>query len=295
MIPTYNPRADYLEKTLRSVLQQDPGADKMQIEVVDDCSRDGAPVELVRRIAGDRIAVHSGSANLGLAGCWNTCIERSHGEWVHILHQDDYVLPGFYERLAQAANCRSEVSLIATRSFYVDEDDVITDVTPRMKELELGGRALNGFLYQVPIQCAGVAIRRSFYEAHGGFLPDLKFVLDWEMWARAVGVAGGLIIPEVLACYRFYDAGETGRLARTAETLRDHQRLHDIFARRYKGFDAARAADRVCWTALERAAKFAERGDVEAAQANLKYWQMNAPLRKRLRKSVGDFVRGLFR
>jgi glycosyltransferase involved in cell wall biosynthesis len=294
MIPTYNPRADYLEKTLRSVLQQDSGAEQMQIEVVDDCSRDCAPVELVRRIAGNRIAVHSEPENLGLAGCWNTCIERSRGEWVHILHQDDYVLPGFYERLAQAAKRQSDVSLIAARSFYVDEEDVITGVTPRMKELEKGGRALSAFLYEAPIQCAGVAIRRSFYEAHGGFLPDLKFVLDWEMWARAVGIAGGLVTPEVLACYRYYEAGETGRLARTAETLRDHQRLHDIFARRYEEFDAARAADRVCWMALERAAKFAERGDVEAAQANLMYWQMNAPLRKRLRRSIGKLVRGLF-
>jgi len=38
MIPTYNPRADYLEETLHSVLQQNPGPKQMQIEVVDDCS-----------------------------------------------------------------------------------------------------------------------------------------------------------------------------------------------------------------------------------------------------------------
>ena len=55
MIPTYKARADYLEETLRSVLQQDPGPGQMQIEVVDDCSPGGAPVELVRRVAGDRL------------------------------------------------------------------------------------------------------------------------------------------------------------------------------------------------------------------------------------------------
>ena len=38
MIPTYNPRADYLEETLHSVLQQDPGPEQMQIEVIDDGS-----------------------------------------------------------------------------------------------------------------------------------------------------------------------------------------------------------------------------------------------------------------
>jgi cellulose synthase/poly-beta-1,6-N-acetylglucosamine synthase-like glycosyltransferase len=35
MIPTYNPRADYLAETLLSVLKQDPGPDEMQVEVVD--------------------------------------------------------------------------------------------------------------------------------------------------------------------------------------------------------------------------------------------------------------------
>jgi cellulose synthase/poly-beta-1,6-N-acetylglucosamine synthase-like glycosyltransferase len=38
MIPTYNPRANYLEETLNKVLQQDPGPEQMQIEVVYDCS-----------------------------------------------------------------------------------------------------------------------------------------------------------------------------------------------------------------------------------------------------------------
>ena len=38
MIPAYNPPADYLAQTLRSVLAQAPGPEQMQIEVVDDCS-----------------------------------------------------------------------------------------------------------------------------------------------------------------------------------------------------------------------------------------------------------------
>src|SRR6476660_2949045 len=58
MIPTYNARADYLEETLRSVLQQDPGPDQMQIEVIDDASSNGAPTEFVRKLAGKRVAVH---------------------------------------------------------------------------------------------------------------------------------------------------------------------------------------------------------------------------------------------
>src|SRR5256884_9875784 len=76
MIPTYNPRADYLEETLNSVLQQDPGPEQMQIEVVDDCSNDNTASEVTRRLGAGRVTFHAESQNRGLANNWNRCIER---------------------------------------------------------------------------------------------------------------------------------------------------------------------------------------------------------------------------
>jgi glycosyltransferase involved in cell wall biosynthesis len=67
MIPTYNPRADYLEETLNSVLRQDPGPDQMQIEVVDDCSKDDTAFEVTRRLGAGRVTFHAESQNRGLA------------------------------------------------------------------------------------------------------------------------------------------------------------------------------------------------------------------------------------
>jgi glycosyltransferase involved in cell wall biosynthesis len=54
MIPTYNPLAEYLEETLKSVLQQDPSPEQMQIEVVDDWSRDDIASDVARRIGTGR-------------------------------------------------------------------------------------------------------------------------------------------------------------------------------------------------------------------------------------------------
>src|SRR5258707_2429820 len=81
MIPTYNARADYLEETLKSVLQQDPGPDQMQIEVVDDCSKDNTAFEVARRIGASRVTFHAEPQNRGLANNWNRCIERARGQW----------------------------------------------------------------------------------------------------------------------------------------------------------------------------------------------------------------------
>ena len=49
MIPTYN-CSKYLKQALESVLIQDPGIEKMQIEVVDDNSTDENVEELVNAI-----------------------------------------------------------------------------------------------------------------------------------------------------------------------------------------------------------------------------------------------------
>src|SRR5439155_13137636 len=113
------------------------------------------------------------------------------------------------------------VSLLATRSFFVDAESVISGVTGRLNNLENGGRTVDDFLYNTPIQCPGVVVKRVFYEEHGGFRSDLSWTLDCEMWARAIGLASGLVTTEVLSCYRLTDANESRRLMRTAETLHD--------------------------------------------------------------------------
>src|SRR6476659_2783793 len=103
MIPTYKPRADYLKQTLRSILQQDPGSEQMQIEVIDDCSMDDTASEVTPRVGAGRVTFHAEPKNRGLDNTWNRCLERARGDWVHILHQDDFVLPKFYDLLRKGA------------------------------------------------------------------------------------------------------------------------------------------------------------------------------------------------
>jgi hypothetical protein len=167
-------------------------------------------------------------------------------------------------------------------------------VTPRLCHLENGGSIVDDFFYLAPIQCPGVAVKRSFYEAHGGFRSDLSFTLDMEMWTRVISQAGGLVTPEVLSCYRESEGNETRRLFRTAEGLRDMERLNQLFAERHPEFDYKRARQRVCYTALILAERFAKSGDAEAVTANLDYWKRNAPPWLRLRRFAVETARGIF-
>jgi len=291
MIPTYRPPEHYLRQALESVLQQDPGRDQMQIEVVDDCSPAGDTAALVRRIAGDRVACSRTPRNLGLAGCWNTCIERARGRWVHILHQDDYVLPGFYGTLARAAEMQPAPSLLATRSFLVDGVGVITGVGPRVQVLEKGGRIVADFFYGNPIQCPPRAVRRDFYQANGGFRADLRFALDCEMWVRAISRAGGVVLPDVLACYRTAQGNETNRLWRTADNLRDMQRFNELLAAEHEDFEPHRGYTLLAYLAVIQAEFFKKAGDAEGRTANLEYLRAEIPLKYRLRQHLAKWGR----
>ncbi len=221
MMPVYN-CSDHFELALRSVLEQDPGADRMQITVVDDCSTNDRAREIVDRLARGRVEFHRQATNGGLARNWNSCLERSRGAWVHLFHQDDLVLPGFYEAMERAAGEHPEIGAAFCRHGYFDGSGVRYDAS----ELErpMAG-ILDGWLETIAvgqrIECPSIVVRRAVYEKIGGFTPDLYFALDWEMWVRIAASYPVWYEPAILAYFRRHEGNETARLARSNRQLPD--------------------------------------------------------------------------
>ena len=228
MIPAYN-RTKYLERTLVSVLSQDPGPDEMQIEVVDDVSAVEDPEPLVRRIGGARVSFVRNSRNLGLMPNFNNCIQRSVGLWVHILHTDDFVLPGFYSRLRAALEWRSDVGAAFCRHAFVDQNERLQGIS----ELE---RPTPGILPDavakiasiVRIQFPAIVVRRSVYEQLGGFRPDLLHTADWEMWVRIAAHHPFWYEPAVLAAFRGHSASASANLRSSGGGLAETRRCIEV-------------------------------------------------------------------
>lgn len=224
MIPVYN-RTTYLERTLQGVLGQDPGTDQMQVEVVDDASTRGDPEGLVRRVCGDRVSFVRHSRNVGGVANWNTCVERSRGEWVHILHSDDVVYPGFYARLKEALENRDDVGAAFCRHAGIDENDQWlwnSDL-----ETPIPG-ILPSFIEKIGssqrIQCPSIVVRRAVYETLGGFRRDLSYAADWEMWIRIAAHYPIWYEPTILAAFRRHSASWTASCVSSVETILDEQR-----------------------------------------------------------------------
>jgi glycosyltransferase involved in cell wall biosynthesis len=219
MIPTYN-RTTYLERTLQSVLLQDPGPEEMQIEVVDDASTVDDPESLVRRVGSGRVSFFRQPRNLGLVANWNSCVERSGGEWVHILHSDDVVFPGFYATLRLALEGRDEVGAAFCRWVLIDENERWLHTS----ELERPTPGiLADFIETVAasrrVQCASVVVRRSVYGRLGGFQPKVGNAADLEMWIRIAAHFPIWYEPAILAAWRVHARAVTAALMRSGENI----------------------------------------------------------------------------
>jgi glycosyltransferase involved in cell wall biosynthesis len=224
MIPAYNSTM-YLEKTLSSVLCQDPGAAEMQIEVVDDASTMGDPESLVRRVGGERVGFIRQPRNVGGVANWNACVEKSTGEWIHILHQDDVVFPGFYARLKEALENRNDVGAAFCRNAFIDENDRwLWTAEPEAAT----PRILTDFIEKIGvsqrIQFPSIVVKRTVYETLGGFRGDLSYSADWEMWIRIAAHYPIWYEPSILAAFRCHSAQWTGSCVRSGLNIADMRR-----------------------------------------------------------------------
>jgi len=222
MIPTYHSGA-FLRATLGSVLAQDPGPHAMQIEVVDDHSTADDPGAIVREVAGDRVQFFRQPDNVGHAANFDTCLRRSRGHLVHLLHGDDAVRPGFYATMASAFDAHPEIGAAFCRTIYMDARGRWTSFSPLLQRAPgLVPDALAIVATRQPAQPPAIVVRRAVYEQLGGFDRRLHTCAeDWEMYARIAAHHPLWHDPEPLALYRRHRHSLTGRGLRTGQNARD--------------------------------------------------------------------------
>jgi glycosyltransferase involved in cell wall biosynthesis len=214
MVPTFAPDGRLLRLALESVLAQALPPEQMQITVVDDSTRSGATAALVREIdPTGRIGVVENDRRLGIAGNWNRAIELAHGELVHLLHQDDHVLPGFYSRIDHGFRRAPHAGMAFCRTLLVDDDGRPIRSNSRLRWFPgLLGNWLPVIATRQRVQTPSVVVRREVYETLGGYRPELCQALDWEMWVRIAARHDVWYDPRTLAVYRRHRRNESSRL-----------------------------------------------------------------------------------
>jgi hypothetical protein len=229
MIPTYNPNLQYLEQTLRSVLEQDPGAENMQIEIIDDFSNNFNLKEFIKKVGRERVSFYQQKHHTGIGNNWNMCIKRAWGYWVHILHQDDLLLPGFYSHLRKGIETELDVGAAFCRDYSIDSKGNRKSLHTLLRETPgVLTSWLEHVFIELNIRASSLVVKRSVYEKLGGFNTELHYALDWDMWKRIASRYPIWYESKPLACYRNHDASASSEFIRSGCHLVEIRQSIDI-------------------------------------------------------------------
>jgi glycosyltransferase involved in cell wall biosynthesis len=263
MIPVYN-CAQFLSETLRCVLIQAPDENEMQIEVVDDCSTDADVEKIVSGVGKGRIKYFRQQVNVGSLKNFLTCLRRSRGHLIHLLHGDDMVRPGFYKTMQNFLDRETDLGAAYCRFAYVNDQGAFM----RAHELEMENEGvLDNWLERISerqrIQYVAMVVRRKVYEQLGGFY-GVEYGEDWEMWVRIAAHFKVGYVPTILALYRRHQSSISGKSFITGRNMdelksvmktiqnyvpKEKQKIIDHKSRKFYAHYALRVA-RTLWVDL---------------------------------------------
>lgn len=220
IVPAY--KSTFLAQALRSLIDQAPPREQMEILVINDSSpEDLEPI--IREVGGDRVDYIKQPQNRGTYPTENAGVSLSRGQWIHILNDDDWVLPGFYEILqrslaAQPATVGAAFTGVA--NYGPDGTERSTAVAQRTSP-----GILHNFIDALGVSnrlhpiCA--VFRRECFERLGGFNLSLNYCSDWEFNKRVALHYQWWYEPRILACYRMNEQSVSLQMVQTGQQLRD--------------------------------------------------------------------------
>jgi glycosyltransferase involved in cell wall biosynthesis len=238
MITTYK-RSEYLAKALNSILQQNINFDEVQIEVIDDCSptKEAEEIEqIIREVGKGRVTFYRQPQNVGIYANWNTCINRARGYWVHILSDDDRVMPNFYQAYRQQIE-RHQCSVVLGQSVIIDQQGQWISISKSLQVADgLLDDALKKLSLENPIRTPAIVVAREAYEQVGGFTTSLVFTPDWEMWTRLAASVKLAYVKRPYSEFRFHTGSETSKLVLDATSVTDSLAALQIIQSRFNNF-----------------------------------------------------------
>ncbi|MDR1728447.1 MAG: glycosyltransferase [Acidobacteriota bacterium] len=208
VVPVRHDRCQFLGRALSSVVSQ--WRDDMELVVVHAMATEPyrlAVAEVVNDHGDGKVRLAQYEDDLDCHSNWNRAVSHARGQYVHFLHDDDYVLPGFYQAVRDKVHAAGAVA-ISVGYENVNDDGQIIYSSPDFQTDESGRLPLlywrNLLLRGNPLNPPGVVLHRSVYETLGGYAPRTVFC-DWEFYIRVSRFFYWHHVPEKLARYRQHD------------------------------------------------------------------------------------------
>ena len=207
-IPTYN-RAGMIRMAIESALAQT--YPNIEVLVVDNASLDDTAV-VVASYHDDRLKYIKNERNLGLFGNFNRCVELAAGEYIHILHSDDYIDADFTRVCMKFFYDHPTVGMTSTRARIVSGDverDIPCSDTDFILKAPEGFRRL--LAARSFIACPSVMIRREVYRDVGLYSPEYPYSSDYYQYLKIARAHDIGFVSGTRVCYRQGEHSESFR------------------------------------------------------------------------------------
>jgi glycosyltransferase involved in cell wall biosynthesis len=201
-------RRQFLKQAVGSAVNQSV---PVRVVVVEDCGPDPTLESFVKSAFGSRIEYIRNPRRRGLFGNWNACMDVCATEWLSILHDDDYLAPGFIEAMMELSSHAPGPALYFGQTVIVDEQGQPTDENPlRPVQGPWQRIGLQDILYLTPFPFPGQLFKTSAAKEAGGFRETSYFCGDWEMWGQLIAREGSAQTAKVVAYKRGHDLWDKG-------------------------------------------------------------------------------------
>lgn len=197
VIPCFNGEA-YLSDSIDSVLHQT--YKNIELIVVDDGSTDNSPA--IMKNYGDRLSIVR-QKNCGLSAARNAGIRACHGDYYAFLDADDFWEKNFITKMVNALiQNNAEIAYCGWQNVGLSGRSNDPFIPP---DYEAADNKVQLLVENTRWPVHAAMITKNLLDTSGAFDTQWKYCEDFAFWIRTATFNKLVLVPEVLAFYRFHD------------------------------------------------------------------------------------------
>lgn len=207
-IPAYN-RPEWLWRNITSIIDgNDQYSKQLEIMITDDSTTlecQEVTYSLLKGWPGQWQYIKN-PVRLGMVKNWNYSIELATGDYVLVLHDDDFLLKHGLATILKTIQADPVYPLILFGVYLVtDQEKLIRIQAPRRQHYLSPKQAIDQLLNQSSfVRFPGLVMQRQLFHKYGYFSEDFGEATDIEMWLRLMSQTGVYCIPETTTAYRIH-------------------------------------------------------------------------------------------